>query len=129
MVSRISEVQSLLDDHRKRHEDTVILLETQLQKSRDQVCSQLGSIQASLDRQETNSNTILSVAKSALGAVNGLQQMVDRIYYAVLSLQDVASRALYLRSLDPTKGLPIILEDALGNIREIPLDWVNSWEV
>lgn len=129
VVSRINEVQSLLNDQRKLHETTITVLEAELEKGRDSICLRLESIQATLHRQEGATHVTLFYAKSSLAAVKSLQQTVDHLTPAILSLQHSASRALDFRNLDPTKGLPVTLEDALGNIREIPLNWINSWEV
>jgi hypothetical protein len=32
-------------------------------------------------------------------------------------------------ALDPTKELPVVLEDALGYQLVVPMDWIGSWEV
>jgi hypothetical protein len=129
MLSRFEEVQKLLHDQRQAQQTAVALLETQLMRSRQQICDQLDSIHASMDRQETTTQVLLFCAKSTYNAVRSMQRMIEQIFQTVLSLHDLVSQTTYMRSLDPTKGLPVILEDALGNIRELPLDWIESWEV
>jgi len=129
MLSRMNEVESRLDDQCKHHETVLAVVKAQLDKSRNQICLQLDFIQSAVHQQESRTQMILFYAKSTLGAVKCLQQMVGQMFQTVLSLHDLASQGLYMRSLDPAKGLPVTLEDALGNIRENPLDWISSWEV
>ncbi|KAB5576011.1 hypothetical protein GE09DRAFT_1265508 [Coniochaeta sp. 2T2.1] len=128
MLSRMDEVETLLKDERQLHEMTVAVLEAQLEKNRRQICLQLDSIQAAVDRQEGSTRLLLFYAKSTLGAVKSLQQVVGQVFQVALSLRELVVQSIYVRSLDPTKGLPVTFEDALGNVREIPLDWINSWE-
>lgn len=33
------------------------------------------------------------------------------------------------RTLDPTRDMPVWFEDALGNLSEIPMDWIHTWDV
>ncbi|OIW29471.1 hypothetical protein CONLIGDRAFT_328831 [Coniochaeta ligniaria NRRL 30616] len=128
MLSRIDDMDQILKDQQKCYEATANHLEAQLEKSHRKIYYRLDSIQAAVDNEQGGIQMLLLFTKSSLCAVKGVQQMLGQVFQAVLSLHDLVSRTVYFRSLDPTKGLPIILEDALGNVREVPLNWLHSWE-
>ena len=48
---------------------------------------------------------------------------------AVVSLETAVSDPVLRKPLDPTKGMPLVIEDALRETIEIPLNLVHSWEV
>lgn len=117
MMARVDEVKRLLSQSQDAQEAALRL-------SQDQT-TQLYALSERMKKQEGKIWDILSQAKQTFSAVLGVRDMVSQVYQAVIGL-----RALVIsHSLDPTKDLPLIVEDALGNTIKIPLDLVHSWEV
>ena len=54
---------------------------------------------------------------------------VNTVRQAVVSLEAAVSDPVLRKPLDPTKGMPLIIDDALRGTIEIPLNLVHSWEV
>lgn len=81
--------------------------------------------------QEKSSRDILRLAKDTIYSILEVKALLIQISQTVINLQAMASNSMFLRPLDPTKELPVILEDALGNELPIPAQWLDSleWEV
>ena len=60
-----------------------------------------------------------------------LKDMFLNVSRAVIDLQMKLSDLMSLRALDPTKELPVIMQDALGRRFPIPPEWLNTleWDV
>lgn len=54
---------------------------------------------------------------------------VSHVQRAIVRLETAVSDPVLKNPLDPTKDMPLFIEDPLGNSIEIPLDLVHSWEV
>lgn len=74
----------------------------------------LESISSKLDVQTQASWEILRSVASVFSAIRQVKQMLAQVADNVVHLQTLASNAVLLRPLDPTRELPIILEDTLG---------------
>ncbi|GAB1311654.1 Fungal N-terminal domain-containing protein [Madurella fahalii] len=117
MMARLEEVKRLLSQN---HD----VQDAALRLSQDQT-TQLYALSERMKNQEESGWAILSQAKRTFNAVLGVKDMVSQACQAMVEL-----RALVIsRSLDPTQDMPLIVEDALGNIIKIPLDLVHSWEM
>jgi len=121
MLARIQEVKGLLSVSQETQE--AILHLGQIHTSELRIVSDRLAVQGG-DNRET-----LSIVKSTFCAVREVKDLVDRACQVVVSLQVLASNSMFFRGLDPTRNLPLVVEDALGNILEIPLDLIHSWEV
>ncbi|KAK0631300.1 hypothetical protein B0T14DRAFT_1158 [Immersiella caudata] len=70
-------------------------------------------------------NTANSKSSSAVDLTNSLlRRLVEDVQHVKYQM----SNPLPPNALDPTKELPILLEDALGYQLVVPMDWVDSWE-
>lgn len=58
-----------------------------------------------------------------------LKEMVTEISNTSVSQQILASNSQYLRSLDPTREMPIWFEDALRCKLKLPIEWISDWKV
>lgn len=54
---------------------------------------------------------------------------VGHVHRAVVQLETAVSDPVLRNALDPTKDMPLIIEDPLRNTIEIPLKLVHTWEV
>jgi len=66
---------------------------------------------------------------STLSGLHEVKDLIDRLCQMIAKLQVLASNSMFFYGLDPTKDLPLVVEDALGNVLQIPLDLVHSWKV
>ncbi|KAH8165437.1 hypothetical protein CIB48_g2818 [Xylaria polymorpha] len=57
-----------------------------------------------------------------------LKEMVTEISNTSVSQQILASNSQYLRSLDPTREMPIWFEDALRCKLKLPIEWISDWK-
>lgn len=92
---------------------------------------QFKAIQAQLGKAEKSSRSIMSLAGDALHGILEVKDLVISMSQNVINLQILASNSNYFRTLNPTKELPVILEDALGRPLEIPARWLDKvqWNV
>ncbi|KAI0005667.1 hypothetical protein F4779DRAFT_597903 [Xylariaceae sp. FL0662B] len=134
MLARIEEVNELVSREEQARQDILMLLREQNKTSKLQATE----IQAVGNRLITHEKThekgnweILQTAKRCFSAVLEVKEILIKVSNNVANLQVLASNSMFLHPLDPTKGLPVILEDALGNILPIPMEWVDSldWDV
>jgi len=67
--------------------------------------------------------------KQSLAAVVEIKELLAQVANVVVSFQ--ASSSTLLRFMDPTKELPVIVEDALGRQLTIPPGWIEflQWNV
>ncbi|KAK4153252.1 hypothetical protein C8A00DRAFT_15503 [Chaetomidium leptoderma] len=121
MLARVDEVKRLVS---QSHEVQVAMLHL----SRDH-STQLYALGEKVEKQEETGSAVLSQAKGTFRIVLEVKEMVNQLCKTVADIQLLLSSRTITKSLDPTKNLPLIVEDALGNIMEIPLDLVHSWEV
>jgi preprotein translocase subunit Sec63 len=86
----------------------------------------LVTIADKFDGLQDTSWTILGKATQILNTIVEVKSMVNVVFQWVLVQRH--QYPMYI-GLDPTLHKPLILEDALGNIVEIPLSIANSWNV
>jgi len=78
-----------------------------------------------------NAITTQTTSLEALGRQQSQQltpmvrQLVEDVGRVRYQMSNPPPRA----ALDPTKDLPILLEDPLGTRLTVPMEWVKSWEV
>ncbi len=82
-----------------------------------------------LQKQDENSGAILSQMTTGLGILLEVKGILNQVCAAVVDVRVFLSTYSITRTLDPTKNLPLVVEDALGNVIEFPLDLIHSWEV
>lgn len=91
----------------------------------------LDEVNQQLATQEKGSRNILAVAKDAVRGILEVKNLLIQLSQNVIDLQITASNSIFIRLLDPTRELPVVLEDALGRQLEIPAQWIDAleWEV
>ncbi|KAL6364619.1 hypothetical protein LRP88_02022 [Fusarium phalaenopsidis] len=117
-------------DKAVNREEIFELLRVQSRASENQA-KKLEDVSQQLVTQEKSSRDILGLAKDTFYGMLEVKALLIQISQTVVNLQIMASHSMFLRPLDPTKELPVILEDALGNELPIPAQWLDSleWEV
>ncbi|KAK0631582.1 hypothetical protein B0T14DRAFT_467625 [Immersiella caudata] len=85
----------------------------------------------SVNRQETLTTTsggvweVLVSAKKTLAVVVEIKDLVASFSGLAINSQILASSSVSLRPIDPTRALPVILEDFPGRFFTIPPEWVD----
>ena len=121
VLARIDEVKTMVSKNQADHE--LLREDLHIQALGNQ------ARHSSLNRQlETQATGIMSIMAIVVAVFHELGQAKNLVTTALLSLQMLMFAPL-LRGLDPTKGLPVFLEDALGEVLEIPLQWLDDWDV
>lgn len=85
----------------------------------NRIHNQLGAV-------EQSSSSIISIGREMLQGILEVKDLVVSLSQAVVSRQISASNTQYMRSMDSTKELPVIVEDALGRLLEIPAQWLDT---
>ncbi|KAK8929294.1 hypothetical protein VCV18_001956 [Metarhizium anisopliae] len=134
VLARIDEVQRLASQTRSGQGEILAFLKKHRAANEDQGHKQiqkLGEVSRQLDVQEKGGRAILAVAKDAFRGIIEVKKLLAQVSQNVIDLQVVASNSICIRPLDPTRGVPVILEDALGRSLEIPAQWIDTleWEV
>lgn len=119
-----------MSDTSQSREEIFELLRVQSRASENQA-EKLEDMSQQLVTQEKSNRDILGLAKDTFYGMLEVKALLVQISQTVINLQAIASNSMFLRPLDPTKELPVILEDALGNELPIPAQWLDSleWEV
>jgi hypothetical protein len=130
MLARIDEVHQLVSKTCQSRQEMLDMLREQSIAGKQQV-EKLDGISGQLAAQQKSSWHVLDMVRDTLSEVFEVKQLLLQVSQTVINLQFIASNSIYLRSLDPTRDQPVILEDALGNELPIPAPWLDTleWEV
>lgn len=131
LLARIAHVQQICQDN---HCQVQQMLEQQRLKNDNHARErndQFDYIQAQLGKSEKTSSTIMSRASDTLQCILEIKQLIVSMSQTITQRQISASNSNCIRTLDPTKELPVMLEDALGRHLEIPAQWLDTlqWNV
>ncbi|GAB1309964.1 hypothetical protein MFIFM68171_00174 [Madurella fahalii] len=127
MLARIDEVQRLVSAEATCRKEIIRLLKEQRNTVKRQA-DELGGIHDELVSQSGGILEALASAKQSFTAVVEVKKTLAEVAKAVISIQALASASTCLRFIDPTKDLPVIIEDALGGLFTIPAEWVDCLE-
>lgn len=74
---------------------------------------------------------LLTSVNNSFTAIIQVKDTLLRMALDICTLQSLVQGSISLRSLDPTKELPVIIEDALGKQFSIPAEWIEKldWNV
>ncbi|KAH7146239.1 hypothetical protein EDB81DRAFT_486124 [Dactylonectria macrodidyma] len=127
LCTRIEEINQLVSDSYRSQEEMLELLRDQSRASEKQA-EKLEDMSQQLVVQEKSSWDFLGLVKDTFCGILEVKALVVQISQTVINLQVMASHSKFLHPLDPTKELPAVLEDALGNELPIPAEWLGSLE-
>ena len=142
MLKRIEDVEIRIkgiEYQHTRHQDELLLLHRDYQNEfrtmhKENIAAsrkhaqQLSRIEERFAAQEKTSGGLTAMMRNTYSAILELKNMLGQCIQVVIHLQYLASDHMYLRGLDPTRNKPVWLEDALGNLRVIPLEWNPDWK-
>lgn len=99
----------------------------QLEEAKQQLEAQSGQLVV----QHEQGRSIFAVAKDALSGILEVRTLLVQVSQNVVNLHAVATNPSVGVALDPTRELPVMLEDALGRHMPIPAVWLDTiqWEV
>jgi hypothetical protein len=134
VLARIDQVETLASKAQVGQEDLVKFLTEQRtanEKQSEKQSQKLDEVNKQLVTQGQGTRSILATAKDALNGIIEVKNLLVEVSQNVIALQVTASHCMNIRPLDPTKGVPVILEDALGESIEISAQWIETleWEV
>ncbi|KAL8383116.1 hypothetical protein RB595_006735 [Gaeumannomyces hyphopodioides] len=68
-------------------------------------------------------------SQGACAALAAIKVLLEQLVQGMAGLPALLFGLIALNSLrlDPTRGLPAHIEDAMGNVLELPLDWIFEW--
>lgn len=130
LLTRIDAIQRLISAETEYKEEIWRLLK----KQSETVNKQEQAITV-LDQKITATFTsvweMLSSANQTLAIVIEMKGLATQLAQFVTSSQFLASTSTDLRLIDPTKDLPVTIEDALGRFHTIPSGWIEKlqWTV
>ncbi|KAI8719316.1 hypothetical protein NCS52_00712200 [Fusarium sp. LHS14.1] len=123
LFARMTEVKDLVSKTCSNHEIMLDSIRQQRKVSEEQV-KKLDEVSQQLVKQDTSSRNILAVAGEALSAILQVKDLLVQVSQDVIDVH-IVFNSMFLRSMDPTKELPAIIEDALGRHVPIPPDWLD----
>ncbi len=132
MLARVDEIKQLVSQNHDVQETMLRLSRdqnTQLHALAERMKTQEDKMTEMMKKQDENTWAVLSQAKNVFCVVLEVKDMVNQLCAGIVDLRVLLSSQTMTRPLDPTRNLPLFVEDALGEIIEIPLDLVHSWEV
>jgi hypothetical protein len=130
MRARIDEVQRLVSAEASSREEMLRLLQAQHDVA-SQHTHELRAVNGQLAAHSGSIRDVLTTVKQSLASVVEIKETLAQIARVVVSFQVSSSASMFSRSLDPTRELPVILEDALGRRLTIPAKWIEclTWRV
>ncbi|RSL89111.1 hypothetical protein CEP52_015018 [Fusarium oligoseptatum] len=128
LLARVAEVKDLVSKSCSSQQEILDLTQQQRRASEEQV-QKLDEVTQQLAKQDTSSRSILAVAGEALSAIVEVKDLLFQVSQDIINVRIVLN-SMFIRSMDPTKELPVIIEDALGRHVPIPPEWLDSldWE-
>jgi hypothetical protein len=132
MLARVDEIKRLVAQNHGVQEAMLRLSQdqnTQLFALAERMKQHEENMAERMQKQDENHRAVLSQMKSGFGVLIEVKEMLHQVCAAVVDFRVLLSTQTVARTLDPTKNMPLIVEDALGNIIEFPLGLVHSWEV
>jgi hypothetical protein len=127
MRARIDEVQRLVSAEASSREEMLRLLQAQHDMASQQT-HELRAVNGQLVAHSGSIRDVLTTVKQSLASVVEIKETLAQIAGVVVSFQLSSSASMFSRSLDPTRELPVILEDALGRRLTIPAEWIERLE-
>lgn len=79
--------------------------------------------------QEENGFCMMETLRSHTQSLDLLGQRISDMFSQLAEVLDTQTRHRYFAGPDPTFQKPVIFEDALGHVMELPLGWIRSWDV
>lgn len=134
MLARIEEIHQLNSQAQSDRKDILDILQKQRTESKEQAekqCHNADEAHKLLSMMNKTNCTVLDVTRDAQCSIVQVENLLTKVSQNVTNLQLEASNSMFIRPLDPTKGLPVILEDALGRSLDIPAQWIETleWQV
>ncbi|WYZ36717.1 hypothetical protein EsH8_II_000223 [Colletotrichum jinshuiense] len=78
--------------------------------------------------QEENGFCMMETLRSHTQSLDLLGQRISDMFSQLAEVLDTQTRHRYFAGPDPTFQKPVIFEDALGHVMELPLGWIRSWD-
>ncbi|KAK3349545.1 hypothetical protein B0T25DRAFT_482206 [Lasiosphaeria hispida] len=128
VIARIKEVRTLLDERQQTQQALLASYQSRNEVLASHQSGHITRIHKTLDTHGASLGSILCMTRSALHGIFQVKGMLVDLAENVVNLQVLVSNPTYLRPLDPTKDLPITLEDAFGYRLTLPEEWINDWE-
>jgi hypothetical protein len=130
LLSRIHEVQRLVSAEAESKEELLQMMREQCKCARKQE-ETLNPVEEGLVTTSGGVWEVLASAKKTLAAVVEMKDTLASLTRLVISAQVLASNFMFLRPIDPTRELPVTLEDSLGRLFTFPPEWIEKiqWKV
>jgi hypothetical protein len=130
MLARIDEVDKLISTQIDNHQEVYRLLKAQ-RRAPEAELSELRATTSQLAVQSGLLREIMLCLKQWIAALIDLKRTLAYVATMVAHIHIFIASSHSLYALDPTKGLPAILEDALGRRFSLPAEWLDGleWEV
>ncbi|KAK3186295.1 hypothetical protein K4F52_004833 [Lecanicillium sp. MT-2017a] len=100
----------------------------QLTSQAEKQIQKLHLVHDQLSEAEKNSHRVLTVVRDMLHGVVEVKDILLSVSKVIVDSQITSSHGMFMRFLDPTKELPVMLEDALGRSLPIPAQWIHTLE-
>ena len=121
MLARINEVEHLVSAEASSREEMLRLLQAQHDMA-SQHTHELKAVNGQLVAHSSSTRAVLTTVKQSPASVVEIKDTLAQIARVVVSFQVSSSASMFLRPMDPTRGLPVIIEDALGRDLTIPAE-------
>ncbi|KAK4442462.1 hypothetical protein QBC34DRAFT_313009 [Podospora aff. communis PSN243] len=125
LLARIDEVQRLVTAEAESKEELLQMLQEQCSSSKKQE-EALNAVENQLAITSGGVWEVLASAKKTLAVVVEMRDTVASLARFAINCQDLASNSAFLWPIDPTRELPVTLEDSLGRLFTFPPEWIEK---
>ncbi|KAK9413534.1 hypothetical protein SUNI508_11856 [Seiridium unicorne] len=127
LLFRIGEVQGIISKH-DEHQDALMKHMHRSENVTRLEASRIQNMEQSTQTLTENSNGIMSFVKNAMEGIIDLRRLLESVAESVVHIRAIMSTPYFMKSLDPTRDMPIFLSDALGRKIDLPLELLVDWE-
>ncbi|KAK9770307.1 hypothetical protein SCAR479_13048 [Seiridium cardinale] len=127
LLFRIGEVQGLISKH-DEHQDALMKHMYRSENVTRLEASRIQDMEQSIQTLTENSNGIMSFVTNAVEGIIDLRRLLESVAETVVHIRAILSTPYFMKSLDPTRDMPIFLSDALGRKIDLPLELLVDWE-
>ncbi|KAK6084621.1 hypothetical protein SCUP515_01117 [Seiridium cupressi] len=127
LLFRIGEVQGMISKH-DEHQDALMKHMHRSENVTRLEASRIQNMEQSIQTLTENSNGIMSFIKKAMEGIIDLWRLLESVAESVVHIRAIMSTPYFMKSLDPTRDMPIFLHDALGRKIDLPLELLVDWE-
>ncbi|KAF6803827.1 hypothetical protein CPLU01_16091 [Colletotrichum plurivorum] len=122
MLARVQQVENLIQSR----QDYLLQLHSEYSSALQGRSEQLHRLEENLETQQQH---FVGMSLSLGNALKALQEIKEMLAQIANTLHLYITAPISFRFIDPTLGKPVVLETSLGELWDIPTNWIHEWDM